>query len=182
MLTECAISINLRPNRCPSYMEVILVHSLILLLQRFVNHCRMHDDTKCSTDCWALTYESIRDDYVSNQGALCAGIECIHDIQCSSSPQGHCHSLWIQNRINDLPMFTMPWLVSSQHDCRRKMLKLWLCFGEKYPNAASVTWYAWTGEIGQHTRIRVRHCHNSRVPSKQDGDKAHLKRKFVEGR
>lgn len=38
------------------------------------------------------------------------------------------------------PIFTMPWFVSSQQDCKRNILKLWLCFGEKYPNAASVTW------------------------------------------
>lgn len=37
----------------------------------------------------------------------------------------------------------MPWLVNSQHDCSRNILRLWLCFGEKYPRAVSVTWYAW---------------------------------------
>lgn len=29
------------------------------------------------------------------------------------------------------PIFTMPWFVSSQQDCKRNILKVLLCFGEK---------------------------------------------------
>lgn len=46
------------------------------------------------------------------------------------------------NDLFDSPIFTMPWLVSSQHDCSLRADKLLDCLDEKNPRAASVTWYA----------------------------------------
>lgn len=40
------------------------------------------------------------------------------------------------------PILTIPWFVISQQDCNFKIFNEVLCFGEKNPKAASVTWYA----------------------------------------
>lgn len=40
---------------------------------------------------------------------------------------------------SECTILTTPWLVSSQQDWSLRMLSELLCFGEKYPRAASVT-------------------------------------------
>lgn len=45
-------------------------------------------------------------------------------------------------QLVSLPIFTIPWLVSSQHDWSLRAAKLFDCLDEKNPKAASVTWYA----------------------------------------
>lgn len=51
------------------------------------------------------------------------------------------HEYFVLWRFNS-PIFTMPWLVSSQHDWSLSVDRLLDCLDEKNPNAASVTWYA----------------------------------------
>jgi len=90
---------------------------------------------------------TVRISYVKYNLKLSIGEKIVSDIviiyNIMLAEQYYIHVLYhiIIGTIHS-PIFTMPWLVSSQHECSLSADRLLDCLDEKNPKAASVTWYA----------------------------------------